>query len=154
VIDAVGIQEIFEACPQFLAKGKLYVTVGPRQPSYTVLGILSTLGLMVKNILWPQLLGGVPRPYVQVAAVASLPAMQELVRMVEAGRLSVRVGAAVNMAGALEVSCQIVQIHKLTRCRRTTDCLVATPKERLLWRWRDSEILQCKGDCIAKRHIP
>jgi NADPH:quinone reductase-like Zn-dependent oxidoreductase len=29
VIDAVGIQEIFDACPAFIKEGKPYVTVGP-----------------------------------------------------------------------------------------------------------------------------
>jgi NADPH:quinone reductase-like Zn-dependent oxidoreductase len=46
VIDAVGIQEIYNASPAFLKEGKPYVTVGPRAGSYTYLGMLSTLGTM------------------------------------------------------------------------------------------------------------
>jgi len=103
IIDAVGIQDIFNACPEYLGEGKPYVTVGPRQPSFTVLGMLSTLGLMAKNLLWPRILGGVPRPYVQVASLESLEAMQELAEIVEEGRLKVHVGASFKMAEAIEV---------------------------------------------------
>lgn len=135
IIDAVGIQAIFNTCPQYLAEGKPYVTVGPRQPSYTVLGMLSTIGLMAKNFLWPRILGGVPRPYVQVASAESLNAMQELAEMVEEGTLNVHVGAKFKMTEAREVSCCCVfEIFGLTRCRRTIGCLVAILKAKLWWK--------------------
>ncbi|KAF2194326.1 NAD(P)-binding protein [Zopfia rhizophila CBS 207.26] len=70
VIDAAGIQSIFSRCPAFLMEGKPYVTVGPRPQSYTVLGMLATIGLMARNMLWPRILGGVPREYVLVTGVA------------------------------------------------------------------------------------
>ncbi|KAF2681929.1 zinc-binding oxidoreductase [Lentithecium fluviatile CBS 122367] len=102
VIDAAGIQAIFSHCPDYLAEGKPYVTVGPRQPNYTVLGMLSTIGLMAKNFLWSRFLGGVPRPYVQVASAESLDGLQELAQMVEDGKLKVHVGAKFKMAEALQ----------------------------------------------------
>jgi NADPH:quinone reductase-like Zn-dependent oxidoreductase len=130
VVDAVGIQDVFNACPEYLAEKKPYVTVGPRQSSYTVLGMVSTLGAMVKNLLWPKRFGGVPRQYVQVAAVASLDGMQEVARMVGAGRVSVHVGATFKMANAVEVSCQLIRISQLICCRPTTVCSVVTPEVR------------------------
>jgi NADPH:quinone reductase-like Zn-dependent oxidoreductase len=104
VIDAVGIQAIFNNCPQYLGEGKPYVTVGPRQPSFTILGMLSTIGSMATNLLLPRFLGGVPRPYVQVAAVGTLEAMQELAEMVEGGKLEVHVASSFKMTDAIEVS--------------------------------------------------
>ena len=103
IVDAVGIQDIFNTCPQYLAEGHPYVTVGPRQPSFTIFGMLSSIGSMAENFLWPRILGGVPRTYVQVAAKENLEAMQELAAMVEDGTLSVHVGAEFNMMDTLGV---------------------------------------------------
>ncbi|KAH7371941.1 chaperonin 10-like protein [Pyrenochaeta sp. MPI-SDFR-AT-0127] len=100
VIDAVGIQDIFNKSPSFLAEGKPYVTVGPKAYSYTVLGMLSTIGRMAKNFLWPRLLGGIPREYIQVASTSTLSAMEELAKMVEDGTLKVHVSALVGMDSA------------------------------------------------------
>jgi hypothetical protein len=43
VIDAVGIQELFENCSSFLVDAGSYVSVGPRLPSYTYGGMVKTL---------------------------------------------------------------------------------------------------------------
>ena len=51
IIDAVGIQDVFNASPAFLAEGKPYVTVGPKAYNYTYVGMLGTIGTMVNNIV-------------------------------------------------------------------------------------------------------
>jgi hypothetical protein len=59
---------------------------------------------MAKNMLWPQSLGGTPRPHVEVAAAANLAAEEELTRKVEEQGLKVHVGKLVMMFKAQEVS--------------------------------------------------
>ena len=104
IIDAVGIQEIYTASPAFLAEGKPYVTVGPRAASYTYLDMLSTLGTMARNMLWPRVLGGVARPYFQVAAASSLETLEKLADMVRMNNLGVYVGMKVAWSDAAKVS--------------------------------------------------
>lgn len=104
VIDAVGIQDLYNASPEFLAENKPYVTVGPRAYSYTYVGILSTVATMIKNTLWPRICGGVSRPYIQVAAASNLSTLQLLGDMVAEERLKVHVGVCVEMEDVQEVS--------------------------------------------------
>ena len=73
------------------------MSVGPRAKSYTFFGILSTVGLMAQNALWPRILGGVPRPYVQVMGLSNLEELQELADMMERDALRVQVGLVVGM---------------------------------------------------------
>ena len=103
VIDAVGIQDLFNACPGFLAEGKPYVSVGPKAKSYTYWGVLSTLGVMMKNFLWPRILGGVPRMYVQVTGIVSSEALEGLKTMIEEQKLRVHVGKLVELGDVHEV---------------------------------------------------
>jgi NADPH:quinone reductase-like Zn-dependent oxidoreductase len=104
IIDCVGIQDLFHACPAFSKDGEPYVSVGPRANAYTYGGMVSTIGSMAKNMLWPRILGGTPRPYVQVAAVSNLEALKELADMVERGKLKVHVGRLVAWKDAVSVS--------------------------------------------------
>ncbi|KAF2466223.1 zinc alcohol dehydrogenase [Lindgomyces ingoldianus] len=100
VIDAAGVQDLFLNCPAFLAEGKPFVTVGPRLPGYTYLSMLRVIGTMAKNFLWPTILGGVPRSYVQVTATANLEAMEELAKMVERRELRIVVTSCAEMEDA------------------------------------------------------
>ncbi|KAL5399804.1 hypothetical protein PMIN02_000334 [Paraphaeosphaeria minitans] len=102
VIDAAGVQELFNICPKILKEGKPYVTVGPRPRSYTVLGMLSMVKLMAENLLWPRILGGVARDYRQVTGIATPEAMEDLAKMAQAGTLKVHVGTLVEMERAKE----------------------------------------------------
>jgi NADPH:quinone reductase-like Zn-dependent oxidoreductase len=121
VIDAAGIQEVYESCAGFLKEGKPYVTVGPRLGSYTYAGMLGMLGTTAKNVLWPRILGGTPRPYVQVAAVASLETLEELAGMMERGALRVHVGTLVDWEDVMKVSdfawweCTLLNLDRHTR---------------------------------------
>ncbi|OAG10875.1 NAD(P)-binding protein [Paraphaeosphaeria sporulosa] len=100
VIDAAGVQELFNTCPEILKEGKPYVTVGPRPGSYTILGMLSMIKSMAENLLWPKILGGVARDYRQVTGIATPKAMADLVKMVQAGTLKVHVGTLVKIEQA------------------------------------------------------
>jgi NADPH:quinone reductase-like Zn-dependent oxidoreductase len=104
VVDAVGIQDIFNNSPTFLKEGRPYVTVGPKASSYTYSGMLGTIGTMTKNILWPRWLGGTPRPYVQVAAASDSEALKELARMVTEVGLRTHVGTEVHIEDVHKVS--------------------------------------------------
>ena len=59
---------------------------------------------MAKNMCWPRLLGGTPRPYVQVTAVSNLEALQELADMVRKRKLRVHVGMVVGWDDVQSVS--------------------------------------------------
>ena len=67
------------------------------------MGILSTLRLMAVNMLWPRMLGGTPREYIQVTGAATPETLTELARLVEEGSLRVHVGASMNMEDAQKV---------------------------------------------------
>jgi NADPH:quinone reductase-like Zn-dependent oxidoreductase len=107
-IDAVGIQSLFNACPGFLSEGKPYVSIGPKAKSYTYWGVLSTLGMMMSNFMWPQTLGGVPRKYLQVTGIANKEAMEELRELMEERSLRVHVGTIVDFKDAQEASNHLV----------------------------------------------
>jgi len=115
IIDAVGIQDVFNASPAFLAQGKPYVTVGPKAYNYTYPSMLGTIGTMAKNMCWPRLLGGTPRPYVQVTADSNLKPLEELADMVGKKRLRVHVGMVVgwdDVQSASNVpSCMCVRVN-------------------------------------------
>ncbi|KAH8706969.1 zinc-binding oxidoreductase [Phaeosphaeriaceae sp. PMI808] len=111
VIDAVAIQEMFHSCPGFLKKGKPYVSVGPKAYSYTFLGMASTIWRMAKNFLWPQALGGTPRPYAQVQAVSNQESLEELAGMVEEGILRVYVGLIVSWEDIDQAYRQLLDGH-------------------------------------------
>ncbi|KAF2002427.1 zinc-binding oxidoreductase [Amniculicola lignicola CBS 123094] len=111
VLDAVGIQPIFEHCSRYLVDGGSYVTVGPKAKSYTVLGMLSTIRLMATNLLWPRVLGGVARNYVQVTATSDLEALTELGNQVEEKKLKVLVGGTHSMVDAIQAYDQLLSGH-------------------------------------------
>ena len=104
IIDAAGIQDLFEHCPEYLISSGPYVTVGPRPQTYSYLDMLSTISIMIKNILWPRILGGVPRDYRQVTGIANANAMVKLRTMVEEGRLKMHVVSCLGEEDAIKVS--------------------------------------------------
>jgi NADPH-dependent curcumin reductase CurA len=54
--------------------------------------------------MWPRLLGGVRRGYIQVTAVSNLEAMEELARLVEEKKLKVEVDLVNGIEKVSEVS--------------------------------------------------
>lgn len=100
-------------CPEILKEGRPYVTVGPRLRSYTFLNMLSMIKLMVVNLLWPRILGGVARDYRQVTGIATPEAMENLAKMARSGTLKVHVGTLVKMEHAKEVSLRfLLALHR------------------------------------------
>ncbi|KAJ9603162.1 hypothetical protein H2200_012457 [Cladophialophora chaetospira] len=61
IIDAYGVQSLYESCTSFLKENGSYVTVGVAFNEYTYGSMLVAVTRMLKNILWPRLLGGAPR---------------------------------------------------------------------------------------------
>jgi hypothetical protein len=72
--------------------------------------MLSTIGLMAKNALWPRVLGGVPRQYRQVASATGPEALAELAKLVDEGKLRVDVGLLASRDEVNEVRCEEVLI--------------------------------------------
>jgi hypothetical protein len=60
--------------------------------------------LMLKNSLWPRILGGVPREYIYVQGFADLQRMERLRQLVEEGKLRVAVDSCWEMENVLRVS--------------------------------------------------
>jgi Zinc-binding dehydrogenase len=103
VIDAYGIQELYTPCARYLAPGKPFATVGIAFVKYSFSSILEAVYLMLKNILWPRLLGGVQRDYVNVTGIANLATMENLGLLVEEGKLKVVVDSCWGMEDVLKV---------------------------------------------------
>jgi reticulon-4-interacting protein 1, mitochondrial len=103
VIDAMGIQALFESSPGFLKPDGLYVTVGVLYTELSYSAMLGSLFTMAKNFLWPVILGGVPRKYIQVASAVSQADMVRLAEMCEERRLEVPLDDIWGFKDALKV---------------------------------------------------
>jgi reticulon-4-interacting protein 1, mitochondrial len=104
VIDAMGIQTLFESSSGFLKPDGLYVTVGVLYTELSYTGMLGSLFTMAKNFLWPVMLGGVPRKYIQVASAVSQDDMARLANMCQEGRLEVPIDDIWEFEDVLKVS--------------------------------------------------
>ena len=103
IIDAYGIQDLYSHCADYLSPGKPFVTVGVAFEEYTVSGMLYAAFLMLKNRLWPSVLGGVPREYANVTVIANLELVEKLRQLVEEGKIKVVVDSCWDMEDALKV---------------------------------------------------
>jgi hypothetical protein len=66
-----------------------YVTVGVAFEYYTYGSMLVAVSRMLRNVLWPRLLGGTPRRYVQVTSTCTFDGLQKLKELCEEGKLKV-----------------------------------------------------------------
>ena|ERR1700761_5203139 len=89
IIDTYGVQSLFDNCTGCLKESGLYVTVGIAFERYTYGSMLVAVIQMLKNLLWPRLLGGTPRKYVQVAAVCTLDGLEKLKELCKQGKMKV-----------------------------------------------------------------
>ncbi|OBT65314.1 hypothetical protein VE03_04596 [Pseudogymnoascus sp. 23342-1-I1] len=87
VIDAFGVQELWNNCAKFLKREGRWVTVGVAIKEYSVLAMLGAVCKMAGNALWPVWAGGVDRRYLQVTATANGEELRELGGMVERGEV-------------------------------------------------------------------
>ncbi|KAG4433027.1 hypothetical protein IFR05_011488 [Cadophora sp. M221] len=102
VIDAFGIQEIFHNSEGYLKPGHPCVTVGPAMPTYSMGAILYSLGQMASNFLWPRILGGTNRPYVQASSFVGLKEIQRLADLAQDGTLKVLIDSCWDMEDVLK----------------------------------------------------
>jgi NADPH:quinone reductase-like Zn-dependent oxidoreductase len=109
VIDALGIQEIWDYCALYLKESGLFVTVGVALADYTLSSMFEVAYLMIlKNVLLPVWLGGVPRKYVLVTALVTSARLQELGKLMEEGKLKVTVDSVWEMVDVQKVGFQIL----------------------------------------------
>jgi hypothetical protein len=59
---------------------------------------------MLQNMLWPRLLGGVDRPYIQVGALVSLAGLEKLAELAEENCFDVVIDSSWGMEDVLKVS--------------------------------------------------
>jgi hypothetical protein len=59
---------------------------------------------MLKNVLWPRLLGGIPRKYVQVASACTGTGLEKLRHLCEEGKLKVLIDSSWSFDEVLKVS--------------------------------------------------
>jgi len=103
IIDAYGVQELFNHCPSYLAPGKPFVTVGIAPASYSISSLIYASSCMLQNMLWPRLLGGVNRAYLQITALASLAGLEKLAELAEEGCFEVAIDLSWDMEDVLKV---------------------------------------------------
>jgi hypothetical protein len=103
IIDAYGIQELYTHCAEYLSPGKPFVTVGIAFKEYSISSMLKAASLMLRNILWPRLLGGVQRDYVNITGLVNLETIEKLGLLVEEGKLKVVVDSCWDMEDVLKV---------------------------------------------------
>lgn len=106
VLDAYGVQDLYEHCGDFLAPGKAFFTIGVATGEFTASGMLRSFYFMFKNVLWPSILGGVPRKFIFVNGGPKLEALEKLAKLVEAGQLRVVIDSCWEMEDGLKVSLQ------------------------------------------------
>lgn len=88
VIDAIGIQDVWENCAPFLKADGAFVTVGIANKDYTWSSMLEILWLMMlKNPYTPVIMGGVPRRLERITAFVNEDSMRELGETVKEGKL-------------------------------------------------------------------
>jgi NADPH:quinone reductase-like Zn-dependent oxidoreductase len=97
-MDTVGVYALYVRSPTFTKRTAMYLNVGALN------GPLKNVAFMVKATLWPSLLGGTPRKYVFQNTVCRVDVADELVRLVDEGKLKILVDEVFDMAEALMVS--------------------------------------------------
>lgn len=104
IIDAYGSQPLFDNCTNLLKETGSYVTVGVAFEKYTYSSMLVSVTRMLKNVIWPRVLGGTPRTYVQVASVCTPSGLEKLKELCEKGHLKVPVDSCWEFDEVQEVS--------------------------------------------------
>lgn len=79
------------------------MTVGVAIATYSIGGVFYSVSQMMSNFLWPRILGGTDRPYVQVSGRSNLKDMERLARMAQDGDLRVPIDSRWEFEDVLEV---------------------------------------------------
>jgi D-arabinose 1-dehydrogenase-like Zn-dependent alcohol dehydrogenase len=64
ILDAVGVQSLYENSPKYLKKQGIFLNVGALDAS-----LPRTIWWWFKNTWWPSYLGGVPRRYIMFSTI-------------------------------------------------------------------------------------
>lgn len=107
VLDAYGVQDLYDHCADFLKPDGHFVTVGIAFAEYSY----GSMAVAVKNMLWNVLCsawgGSATRPYVQVASTCNLEGLERLRAMCEDRAMRVPLDSEWGFTQVLEVSSQI-----------------------------------------------
>lgn len=103
IIDAYGVQELYDHCPAYLKEGGIFSTVGVAFKEYGFSSVLYSSLLILKNLYWPRVLGGVPRDYVCAAGITTLESMKKLEKLMEKGKLRVVIDSTWDMEDVQQV---------------------------------------------------
>ncbi|OJD35339.1 nad-p-binding protein [Diplodia corticola] len=96
VLDCVGTQVLFERSPGFLKEGGVFVSVGAME------GMAATLFWNVPvNYWWPRALGGTPRKYIFQQTPMTTERREELIKLVQEGKLKKAVDNVFDMENVL-----------------------------------------------------
>jgi NADPH:quinone reductase-like Zn-dependent oxidoreductase len=106
VIDAVGVQTIFDHSPKYLSAEGSFVSVGVMSKDYSLGNMLHATWKIAMNLYWPRLFGGVPRPYIQKTASVDSPGLEALRDLLVSGHLKVIQDSTFQLEDALKVSNQ------------------------------------------------
>ena len=97
ILDTAGTQELFAHSPAYLKEDGPYVNVGAFQ------GIVKTMTNTLYNWFWPTLLGGVPRKYLFHSTMPDRKVEEELMQLLDEGKIRVIVEKVYPMEDILEV---------------------------------------------------
>ena len=98
ILDTVGVQMLYDSSSAYLKPDGPFINVGAME------GIGTTLWSGVKNMIWPQFLGGTPRRYIFQQTNPTQDRLKYLIRLVEEGKLKVVIDQVFQMEDALQVS--------------------------------------------------
>lgn len=118
VLDAYGIQDLWLNCASYLKPGKPFLSIGIQVPNCNYSSLLSAIGMLMSNMLWPRFLGGVDRSYAPVNGIANSKSMERLARMIEDGKLQVPIDSIWSFGDVLQVCAAGFAVFRANRRRR------------------------------------
>jgi NADPH:quinone reductase-like Zn-dependent oxidoreductase len=109
IIDCIGVKELYDHCAKYLKPEGKYLSVGAGS-------LFKSLWMLFITSWWPAWLGGVPRRYQSVMAIATGEQQQEVVRWFKEGLVKrIPVDSEYSMEDALKVRFSCCKFeHQLT----------------------------------------
>jgi NADPH:quinone reductase-like Zn-dependent oxidoreductase len=104
IIDAVGVQEIYDHSPSYSSPNAPFVSVGVMSADLRFTTVLGSILQIGSNLYRPRLLGGVSRPYIQKTANVDKESLEKLRVLVEGGQLKVVVDECFSFQNAIQVT--------------------------------------------------
>jgi NADPH:quinone reductase-like Zn-dependent oxidoreductase len=109
ILDCIGVKALYDHCPKYLKPKGKYLSVGAGT-------FFQSLWMMFVAAWWPTWLGGVPRQYKSIMAVATGEQQQEVIRWFNEGIVKrIPIDSEYSMEDALKVRFSCMQFnHRLT----------------------------------------